>query len=216
LEIENTKDGIMEFTNKRTVQITACLLFILAVTQAIYTVLYIVEVNVPRQLWGLEGVLFSILAAFSGAAMVQAKNYQLAWSAITFSALLNIVQVSIGLTLFGPFREAASQLEVLEPVAGAIVALSFMIYYAAKLLLGFAALIFGIAKITEGAKGLGGLTALVGVVAILANATLIVFGRDAFLPSPVAGGSGVLATLLLALCLTSVAREGDKGLKKNP
>jgi hypothetical protein len=206
----------MEFTNKRTVQITACLLFILAVTQAIYTVLYIVEVNVPRQLWGLEGVLFSILAAFSGAAMVQAKNYQLAWSAITFSALLNIVQVSIGLTLFGPFREAASQLEVLEPVAGAIVALSFMIYYAAKLLLGFAALIFGIAKITEGAKGLGGLTALVGVVAILANATLIVFGRDAFLPSPVAGGSGVLATLLLALCLTSVAREGDKGLKKNP
>jgi hypothetical protein len=206
----------MEFTNKRTVQITAYLLFILAVTQAIYTVLYIVEVNVPRQLWGLEGVLFSILAAFAGAAMVQAKNYQLAWSAITFSALLNIVQVSIGLTLFGPFREAASQLEVLEPVAGAIVALSFMIYYAAKLLLGFAALIFGIAKITEGAKGLGGLTALVGVVAILANATLIVFGRDAFLPSPVAGGSGVLATLLLALCLTSVAREGDKGLKKNP
>jgi hypothetical protein len=206
----------MEFTNKRTVQITAYLLFILAVTQAIYTVLYIVEVNVPRQLWGLEGVLFSILAAFAGAAMVQAKNYQLAWSAITFSALLNIVQVSIGLTMFGPFREAASQLEVLEPVAGAIVALSFMIYYAAKLLLGFAALIFGIAKITEGAKGLGGLTALVGVVAILANATLIVFGRDAFLPSPVAGGSGVLATLLLALCLTSVAREGDKGLKKNP
>jgi hypothetical protein len=215
LEIENTKDGIMEFTNKRTVQITSYLLLTLAVTQAIYTVLYIVEVNVPRQLWGLEGVLFSILAAFAGAAMVQAKNNQLAWSAITFSAVLNIVQVSIGLTMFGPLREAASQLEALEPVAGAVVAVSFMIYYAAKLLLGFAALIFGISKMTEGAKGLGGLTALVGVVAILANGTLIVFGRDAFLPSPVAGGSGVLATLLLALCLTSVVREDDKGLKKN-
>jgi hypothetical protein len=205
----------MEFTNKRTVQITSYLLLTLAVTQAIYTVLYIVEVNVPRQLWGLEGVLFSILAAFAGAAMVQAKNNQLAWSAITFSAVLNIVQVSIGLTMFGPLREAASQLEALEPVAGAVVAVSFMIYYAAKLLLGFAALIFGISKMTEGAKGLGGLTALVGVVAILANGTLIVFGRDAFLPSPVAGGSGVLATLLLALCLTSVVREDDKGLKKN-
>jgi uncharacterized membrane protein YccC len=109
--------------------------------------------------------------------------------------------------MFGPFREASSQLEALGPLAGAVVALSFMIYYAAKLLLGLAALIFGIAKLTGGAKALGGLTALVGVVAMFANAIMIVFGRDAFLSSAVAGGSGVLATLLLALCLTSVVRE---------
>lgn len=198
----------MEFTNIRTVQITSYLLLALAVTQALYTSLYIAEVNVPRQLlWGLEGFLFTILAAFAGAAMVQAKNYQVGWSAIAFSAVLNVVQVSIGLTMFGPFREAASQLDALGSVAGAVVALSFMIYYAAKLLLGFAALIFGIAKMTGGAKALGGLTALVGVVAMVANAILIVFGRDAFLSSAVAGGSGVLATLLLALCLMSVVRE---------
>ncbi|MBW2942381.1 hypothetical protein [Zhongshania aquimaris] len=54
---------------------------------------------------------------------------------------------------------------------------------------------------------LGGLTVLVGVVAMFANAILILFGRDAFLPSAVAGGSGVIATLLLALCLKSVVRE---------
>jgi len=143
----------------------------LAATQALYTLLYIAEVNVPRQLlWGLEGILFTILIAFAGAAMVQAKHYH---------------------------------------VAGAVVALSFMIYYVAKLLLGFAALIFGIAKMTSGAKALGSITVLVGVVAMLANAILIVFGRDAFLPSPVAGGFGVLATLLLALCLMSIAREDE-------
>lgn len=198
----------MGLTNKQTVQIAAFLLLLLAVTQALYTALYIAEINIPRQLiWGLEGFLFTMLIAFAGAAMVQAKNYQLGWSAIAFSAVLNIVQVSVGLAMFGPFREAASQLEALGPVAGAVVAFSFMIYYAAKLLLGFAALIFGMAKMNAGGKALGGLTALVGVVAMCANTILIVFGRDGFLPSPVAGGSGVFATLLLALCVMSLARD---------
>ena len=198
----------MTLTNSRAVQITSYLLLSLAVTQALYTALYIAELGVPRQLvWGLEGVLFTMLMAFAGAALVQAKNYQLGWSAIAFSAVLNLVQVSVGLTMFGPFREAAGQLEALGPAAGAVVAFSFMIYYAAKLLLGLAALIFGMAKMNAGSKALGGFTALVGVVAMFANTILIVFGRNGFLPSPVAGASGVLATLLLAFCLMSLVRE---------
>lgn len=198
----------MKFTHTRTVQITSYLLLALAVTQMIYTALYMSKANVPRQLlWGIEGILFTALIAFAGAAMVQAKNYYVGWSAIAFSALLNIIQVSIGLTMFGAFREAAGQLEALKPMAGAVVGLSFMIYNAAKLLLGFAALIFGMAKMDEGAKLLGGLTALIGIVAMLSNAILITLGRDAFLPSSVAGGSGVIATLLLSLCLLKLARE---------
>lgn len=198
----------MKFTHTRTVQITSYLLLALAVTQIIYTALYMSKANVPRQLlWGIEGILFTALIAFAGAAMVQAKNYYVGWSAIAFSALLNIIQVSIGLTMFGAFREAAGQLEALKPMAGAVVGLSFMIYNAAKLLLGFAALIFGMAKMDEGAKLLGGLTALIGIVAMLSNAILITLGRDAFLPSSVAGGSGVIATLLLSLCLLKLARE---------
>lgn len=198
----------MEFTLKRTVQITAYLLLALAVTQGLYTALYIAEVAVPRQLlWGLEGLLFTILAAFAGAALVQAKNYHVGWSAIAFSAVLNVVQVSVGLTMFGPFREAAGQVDGLAPAAGAVVAFSFMVYNAAKLLLGFAALIFGMARMQAGAKALGGLTVMAGVIAMFANATVIGFGRDAFLPSSVAGGSGVVATLLLAICLTSVVRD---------
>lgn len=198
----------MKFTNKQVVQITSYLLFALVVTQALYTILYLAELNVPRQiLWGLEGVLFTVLAAFAGAAMVQSGNYQVGWSAIAFSAVFNVVQASIGLTMFGPFRQAASQSEALEPVAGAVVALSFMVYYAAKFLLGFAALVFGVAKLAEGAKALGGITALLGGFAMLTNAVLITLGREAFLPSAFAGGSGVLATLFLAVCLMSVARE---------
>lgn len=201
----------MEFNYTQTRQATAYLLLALAVTQAVYTVLYVAEITPPRQfLWGLESVLFTILAAYAGAAMVQAGSLQLGWSAIAFSAVFNLVQVSVGLTMFGPFRESAAQLDALGAAADGVFALSFMIYYAAKLLLGLAALIFGLHKMAAGAKGLGTATAAIGAVALLANAVLLMFGRDAFLPSAVAGGTGVLATLLLALCLLGGAEEEDR------
>ena len=198
----------MEFTLKRNVQIVTILLVALVVTQAVFTFLFQKGIAGPRPfLWGLEGVLFTILAAFAGAALVQAKKYHLGWSAIAFSAVLNVVQVSIGLKLFGPFGGAAQQIEGAGPLIGAIVAFSFMIYNAAKILLGLAALVFGMDKMAAGSKTLGGLTALVGVVAVVANSLIIIFGRDAFLPSPVAGASGVVATVLLALCLISLVHD---------
>lgn len=198
----------MEFTTSRTVRIAAYLLLLLAVIQALYTALYVAQISGPRALlWGLEALIFTMLAAFAGGALVKVKSYQVGWAAIAVSAVINIVQVSIGLTQFGPFSEAAGQVEALAPAAGAVVALSFMIYYAAKVLLGFAALIFGMAKMNDGSKALGGLTALAGGVALAANAILLVIGRDGFLPSAVAGGSGVVATLLLAICLLGMASE---------
>ncbi|WOJ95433.1 thiamine biosynthesis protein ThiC [Congregibacter brevis] len=198
----------METNTLRTAQVAAGLLLALAITQAIYTALYMAELKVPRHLlWGIEGLLFTVLAAYAGAGMVQTKSFHVGWSAIAFSAVLNVVQVSVGLTMFGPFREAAGQVEGLAPAAGAVVAFSFMVYYAAKLLLGLAAIIFGMAKLKAGGAALGGVTAALGAVALVANGTVIVLGRDGFMPSAVAGGSGVAATLLLALCLTSAARD---------
>lgn len=200
----------MEFTFKRNAKIASALLLSYVATQAAYTAFYIAEIAGPRPyLWGLEVALFSVLAAFAGAALVQAKNYHLGWSAIAFSAVLNVVQVSIGLKLFGPLGQLAQQNEAMGPLIGAIVAFSFLIYNAAKILLGMAAVVFGIAKKNSGSKTLGALTALVGVVAIVANTVLVVFGREAFLPAPVAGGSGVLATLLVGLCLMTMVHENE-------
>ena len=102
----------MEFTHQRTVKVVAALLIIAAINQSLYTALYIAEVAVPRQLlWGGEGLLFAILAAFAGSAMVKSKGLTLAFSAIAFSAALNVVQVGVGLTLFGPFGEAAGKVD---------------------------------------------------------------------------------------------------------
>ncbi len=198
----------MEFTLKRNAQIVAYLLIALVVTQAVFTALFSSGIAGPQPyIWGLEGVLFTILVAFAGAALVQAKSHHLGWSAIAFSAVFNVVQVSIGLKLFGPFGGVTQAIEAAAPLMGAIVAFSFMVYNAAKVLLGLAAVVFGLAKKTAGSNALGGLTALAGVVAIVANSIVIIFGRDAFLPSPVAGVSGVVATLLLALCLMNTVHD---------
>ncbi|MEM8561872.1 MAG: hypothetical protein AAGF57_06535 [Pseudomonadota bacterium] len=58
-------------------------------------------------------MLLTIIAALAGAALMQAKSCQPGWSAIAFSAVLNVVKVSIGLTMFGLFSEAATELPAL-------------------------------------------------------------------------------------------------------
>ncbi len=180
-----------------------------AISQPIYTVLFRYAPDVERHIiWGLEGLLFVLLSAFAGSALVMAKRYTLGFAAIAFSAVLNVMQVGVGLTQFDPFFEAATANPELNGVAFSVLAFSFFGYNAAKILLGLAAIVFGMAKIGEGGKLLGGLTALVGVVALVANALVLMFGLQGFVPSPLGGGSGVAATLLLALCLFSV-RSGD-------
>lgn len=198
----------MEFTQSRTVRIIAILLLLVAISQPIYTALYIGAPEIDRRfLWGLEGLLFVLLAAFAGSALVMAKRYTLGFSAIAFSAVLNVVQVGVGLTQFGPFRAAAESNADLSDVASSVVAFSFFGYNAAKILLGLAAMVFGMARMSEGNKILGGATVLVGAVAFVANTLVMMFGLQGFLPSPVAGGSGVLATLLLAVCLFSISDD---------
>lgn len=198
----------MDLTYSRTVQITALLLLLAAISQPVYTALYLGAPEVDRQfIWGLEGLVFVLLAAFAGSALVMAKRYTLGFSAIAFAAALNVVQVGIGLTQFGPFREAAEANADLGGIASSVVAYSFFGYNAAKILLGLAAVVFGMAKMNAGSKLLGGLTALVGAIAFIANTLVMMFGLQGFLPPPVAGASGVAATLLLALCLFTLRSE---------
>ena len=198
----------MHATFNRNVTVVASILLIAAITQAIYTALYIAEMDVPRQLlWGSEGVLFTILAAFAGAAMVQAKEFHLGWAAIAASAVLNVVQVGVGLTLFGPFFEVAGEVPEMAPVAGAIVDYSFMVYNAAKVLIALAAVVFGLGHMSAGSKAIGGLTAIVGAVALVSNALSAAMGRDFSGELPIAGGSGVAATVLLALCLFTLRKS---------
>ncbi|MEP5938107.1 MAG: thiamine biosynthesis protein ThiC [Erythrobacter sp.] len=198
----------MEFTLKRTVQVIAGLLVLAAVIQAVYTALYLAKVDVPRQLlWGSEALIFVLLAAFAGSALAQAGRFSLGFSAILVAGMLNFVQVGVGLTMFGPFREAADAVEGVAPAASGVVAFSFMVYNTAKILLGLAAIVFGTAKMNAGSKALGGFTALIGVIAMITNTLSMALGRGFSGELPLAGGSGVLATVLLALCVSAAVKQ---------
>lgn len=195
----------MELTQKQNRRVISALLLLTVITQALYTLLYVTASDVPRQwLWGLEGLVFVLLVAIAGSALVQAKKYTLGFSAIFASAILNVVQVGVGLTQFGPFREAAQSVEAIAPAAGSVVAFSFFVYNAAKILLGISALVFGNALLESGSKVLGRLTVLLGSVAIVTNTIVMMFGRIDAIPS---GATGVVATLFLAVCLLKLRSD---------
>lgn len=198
----------MDFDFRRSASITAFILLVAAVTQGVYTAMYIAEMEVPRRLlWGGEAVLFTLLAAFAGSALAQTRRQQLVFSAITAAAVLNVVQVGVGLTMFGPFRAVAEAAPETAPLAGSIVAFSFMVYNAAKVLLALALIVAGLDKLASGARALGAASAIIGVVALVSNALSTALGRDFSGDLPIAGGSGVLATVLLAVCLLGASRE---------
>lgn len=206
----------MEITVKRSAQVVGFLLVSAAATQALYTVLYLVAPDIVRlPIWSAEAVIFVLLAAFATGPLVHSRRLTIGWGAILAAGVLNVVQVGVGLTMFYPFIDAAKEHEALAPVAGAIVAFSFFVYNAAKTLIALAAVIFGLAKLRAArsgqgaAKALGGAAALVGVVAIFANAASMAMGRDVFGELPLAGGTGVLATLLLALCVSGAVETRD-------
>ena len=199
----------MELTQVKTIKVIAALLLLSAITQPIYTALYIGAPDVASRdtIWGLEGLIFVFLTAFAGSALVMAKRYTLGFSAIAFGAVLNVVQVGLGYTLFQPFGQAAQANPELGAVSFSVVLLAFFIYNAAKILLGFAAVVFGVANTKQGRAALGRITAFVGAVAIAANAIVLLLGTNGAFPSPIAGGSGAAATLLLAICLFSLNKD---------
>ena len=136
----------------------------------------------------------------------------LAWSAITAAAVLNVVQVGVGLTMFSPFITAAREAEELAPLAGSVVAFSFMVYNAAKALLALALIVVGSAIRGSGSKLLGGAGIAIGIIALASNTASMAAGRDVFGELPIAGGSGVLATVLLAVFLLTnayAAKQAD-------
>jgi hypothetical protein len=202
----------MELSFARSAQVSGVLLLLAAVTQSAYSALSAADAEVPRQLlWGTEAVIFVLLAAFAGSALAQTKVQHLAWSAITAAAILNVVQVGVGLTMFRPFFEASGAIEALTPAARAVVAFSFMVYNAAKALLALALAVFGLAKLKAKSRALGGTSVAIGIVALGANMASMGAGRGVFGDFPLAGASGVVATVLLATCvLTLPNKDSDR------
>lgn len=176
----------------------AALLGLIVVTQIIYVVLSNSGADINRPLiWSIEALAFMAMSVLALTGMTKADVSALGWAAIAVSGILNTVQVGMGLAMFGPLSEAG---EALAPAYQAVVAGAFFLYFAGKLLFGFAAIAFGAPLLRANgiARALGLVAIIAGVAAMGVNLAGMAMGMTMVFA---AGAAGTAATLMLAIVL---------------
>ncbi|MBB3033043.1 hypothetical protein [Alteriqipengyuania lutimaris] len=150
--------------------------------------------------WLTEMAIFS-LAAAAALPLTARSTFPLAASAIVLASILNMIQVGIGLSMFGHAQEAGEQ------VFAMVLQAAFFIFFQAKALLGLAAIGIGLAACRTGAIGriVGFPAILAGIAAAIANLLGMAQGMAEW--SFPAGAAGTVATAMLAVALLIVAAE---------
>ncbi|WP_271078621.1 hypothetical protein [Aurantiacibacter sp. MUD61] len=190
----------MQSTFTAAARMAAIALLITVITQIIYIAISNSGGTPPRDiLWGIETVTFAFMA-IAGLALLPARP--LIGAGIAAGGIFNTIQSGMGLVMFGPLMDGG---EALAPVFGAVLSMAFLLYFAAKLAIGFAAL--AAALCLWGSKGIakivGALTGVAGLAAMALNIAAIFPATDLTFP---AGGAGTAAAALLALSLFFVKR----------
>lgn len=154
--------------------------------------------------WMIELAAFTVITVSAIVASARSNVMSAAWAALALFGLFNIVQVSMGLSMFGPLSSAG---EAAAPVFSAVLAGAFFFYFLAKALLGMAAIGFGIVLLSSGAK----LSKLAGILAVLsgiAAAAINIFALPQGMAHvQIAGASGTLATLFAAIAIIVMSRR---------
>ena len=192
----------MIFTIRRAALIVAAALFAAVLSQVFYiTVVSNAEGETLRRItWMTEMALFTIPATVGIVLAAKDRAHPLAWAAIAVGGMVNLIQVAMGLAMFGPAREAADAAVFQTVLQGA-----FFLYFHGKAMFGLAAIGFGIGALRGGAvaKGLG----IAGILSGGAAAILCLLGMaDGMAWVQPAGAAGTLATALLALLIVFTGR----------
>lgn len=199
----------MPQTMRRIATFISFMLLLTVISQIIYTTTLsgvgIVEGWPLRStIWTIELLLFTAIAIASLVGLVRSSDMQLGWSALVVAGLVNMVQSGIGLSMFLPATKAG---EEFAPLMGTVLAGSFLFYYLAKAVLGFAAVFFGLSLFRNGeavGRVVGLVSLIVGVVAIALNIAAVRLGLGAV---PLAGVSGAIATFFAGCAIWYSARQ---------
>jgi len=192
----------------RYLQAVPLAMIVLVVTQLSYVVLSNSGFEMHRMvIWTTEAVAFLGITVLALVALAQKSRLAPAWAAIAVGGVLNVVQVGMGLAMFGPLKDAG---EAMAPAYEAVVAGAFFLYFAGKWLFGLAAILVGAAMLrgTGLAKAAGVLAILSGLAAMAVNLLGMATGMAWIFP---AGAAGTAATLLLAIALAMTLRERPEG-----
>lgn len=157
-------------------------------------------------IWTIELLLFTGITIASLVSLVRSSSMQFGWAALTVAGIINMIQSGIGLSMFLPATQAG---EVHAPLMSTVLAGSFLFYYLAKVILGLAALSFGLSifrneKMIVRVTGLASM--ITGIVAIALNISAVRLGLGAV---PLAGLSGAVATFFAGCAVWFSDREAD-------
>lgn len=198
----------MTFTIRRGALIVAAALFGTALTQVFYITIVSNSAGetLRRVTWVTEMALFTIPAIVALVLANRDRVHPLAWAAIAVGGLVNLIQVGMGLAMFGPAREAADDAVFQSVLQGA-----FFLYFHGKAMFALAAIGFGVSAFTSGgglAKGVGA----IGILAGIAAAVLCLLGMaNGMAWTQPAGAAGTLATALLAILIVITIVDEDAG-----
>lgn len=154
--------------------------------------------------WFVELFAFAIVAIGAQAVSLAHSVQRFAWIVIAMSGTLNLLQVAMGLSMFGPAQEAS---ESTPELFATVLAGAFFLYFFAKVLVGYAAIVFGLAIFRAGSgvtRYVGPITGFAGIVAMVLNLLAMI---DAEVWTFAAGAAGTAATALLAAVLLWLDRN---------
>lgn len=156
-----------------------------------------------RVIWRVETVAYLVVALY---ALRLARQHPIVAAGLLLAGLFNVVQLGIGLRMFGPVRAEG----VPEPVGAAVVGMAFFLFFAGKFALGFSATGLGSVLYRGGGGGgvrWAGLAAMIAGVAAIALCMMAMLMGEPRYTFP-AGAAGAAAALLTAIALPLVYRSG--------
>lgn len=179
----------------RAAQIAAITLIATVVTQMIYIAISRTGAEPPRDIiWSLETIVF-VVSAIAGLALCSARP--VIGSGIAIGGIFNTIQAGMGLVMFPPLMAGG---DALSPVFTAVLAMAFVLYFAAKIAIGVAGIAAAVLLWPTGGAGkiIGTLAGVTGLAAVALNTAAILPATDLTFP---AGAAGTAAAALLALAL---------------
>jgi hypothetical protein len=117
-------------------------------------------------IWFAELFAFLSIALAAFTLAIRRPDQAVLWVTLAIAGILNVLQVAVGLSMFGPASEGEPQL-IATVLAGA-----FFLYFLAKLLLAGTGIAFGLIALRDSTaltKALGGLTMIAGPAAAALN-----------------------------------------------
>lgn len=194
----------MDISARSAGQFAALALLLIVVMQALYMINSSADMGIASTIiWTIEAIGFLAMAVFAMVALARRASAPVVWASIALGGLLNVIQVGMGLAMFGPLESAGA---AFAPAFDAVLAGAFFFYFAGKFLFGIAATVLGLALLKGpiAARVIGGLAIASGGAAVVLNALAMAVGMDMVFA---AGASGTAAALFAAIAVLTTGRQ---------